>query len=780
MEQVFLNIWNRSFAAGWMILAVIFFRMLLKKAPKWTVCLLWGLVAVRLAVPFHIESAFSLLPGTGTVPARSTGLQASGRAAGGAETDGIVKPASGQQQRPQTGIDPNSLGSQSSDNPHLLGSESSDNPHSLGSESSNNPHLPGTETSVDPLSLGSETSADPLLLGSETSADPLLLGSETSADPDSPGTESRSDPLSLGSKASDDPYSLRIESSADPHSLGSKFSADPHSLGTAASSMIWMIGMVSMLIYASASFWLLKKQVSASIRVFDCVYVCDDLKGPFILGVFCPKIYLPSRIDAVTVQCVLVHEKTHLQRWDHVWKPFGFFLLSVYWFHPLCWAAYILLCRDIEYACDEKATKDMDNARRADYCQALLTCSSKKKKIAAYPVAYGEAGVKGRIQFVLCYRKPAFWRVAISLSACVLVAACFMTEPKAAGRAPAAPEGAGMQGQVQNQKEHDVSAQTMQDDTKEHVVSVQTMQDDTKERDRSMQSGQDDRKEQEPSIQDKKAVKSSQKIASITGHAAAMSREGYQEAAISYVKYTGDGGKYFARHPWKTKKQRDRLAQAALRELYTLTGYQLKECVYTTDGRSRFIFGKSKDAIQSSHAFYTRDYGYTLAGSSTPSMAFANARRVWYSDVQQLVSPYHDPQYQGHGAIPAWFLDQSGVYQGQKLKGFEAFGFEDAVYTHVKMKFDGGYYIVVTDDEIESAAEVSGPYFEADERPETGRGIPGERAKEAPALAKALKRAGKGATIYEADFTSGRRLEPGKRLILCYGKAGVFARCGAY
>lgn len=189
--------------------------------------------------------------------------------------------------------------------------------------------------------------------------------------------------------------------------------------------------------------------------------------------------------------------------------------------------------------------------------------------------------------------------------------------------------------------------------------------------------------------------------------------DGYKPADITYVENSETGWDYYHDDPWNTDEKRDRLAQRALHELYTLTGYQVTECVYTTDGRSKFIFGKSADQIKKSTAFYTRDYGFTLCGDNKPYMGFVNARRVWYSDVQQLDSPYHDPDYQGHGAIPVWFLEHSGVYQGQEIKGFDVFDLDDTVFTHVKLLFDGGYYIVVMDEEIESAAEISGPYFEA-------------------------------------------------------------------
>ena len=149
-----------------------------------------------------------------------------------------------------------------------------------------------------------------------------------------------------------------------------------------------------------------------------------------------------------------------------------------------------------------------------------------------------------------------------------------------------------------------------------------------------------------------------------------------------------------------------------LKELYTITGYNVEECTYTTNGRSKFIFGKSAENIRKSIAFYSRDYGFTLYGDEIPFMGFVNARKVHYSDVQQLDSPYHKKEFQGNGAIAAWFLEHSGVYQGEKIIGFDAINLDDTVYTHIKLMFDGGYYIVLMDEKIESFHSAEGPFFE--------------------------------------------------------------------
>ena len=189
-------------------------------------------------------------------------------------------------------------------------------------------------------------------------------------------------------------------------------------------------------------------------------------------------------------------------------------------------------------------------------------------------------------------------------------------------------------------------------------------------------------------------------------------REGYKEAKLTYVDNAEVGWDFYTDDPWSSDEERDAIAQAALKELYTLTGFNVEECTYTTDGRSRFIFGKSASNIKRCIAFYSRDYGFTLYGDSIPYMGFVNARKFHYSDVQQLDSPYGKKEYSGQGAIPMWFLEHSGVYQGEKITGFDAFNLDDTVFTHIKLFFDGGYYVVVMDEKIESFHEAMGPYYE--------------------------------------------------------------------
>lgn len=207
-------------------------------------------------------------------------------------------------------------------------------------------------------------------------------------------------------------------------------SVNPMQVVIGISSYVWIAGFIGLLIYAFVSYLLLKSKVKNAQGTDKRIYKCDMLESPFILGVFNPKIYIPATLEDDAYLCVIEHEKAHIKRGDFVWKPLGFLILSVYWFNPLCWVGYIMLCKDIEYACDEKVTKDKDKNWKARYCQALLNCSSQRKMVSACPVAFGEVSVKDRIKSVINYKKPAFWIVCISIVVCIVVGVCFLTSPK--------------------------------------------------------------------------------------------------------------------------------------------------------------------------------------------------------------------------------------------------------------------------------------------------------------------------------------------------------------
>lgn len=201
---------------------------------------------------------------------------------------------------------------------------------------------------------------------------------------------------------------------------------------------VWLAGTAVLLGWAAFSWLRLRRQVAASVNVAKGVYICDDIASPFILGVLHPRIYLPSGLTGATLESVLRHERAHLKRRDHWWKPLAHVLIAVYWFNPLLWAAYVLLCRDIELACDERVVRDMTREDRAAYSQALLQCSlNRRRRLVLCPLAFGEVGVRTRVKSVLRYRRPAVWLSAAAVLLCAALAVTFLTEPKTAENAPA-------------------------------------------------------------------------------------------------------------------------------------------------------------------------------------------------------------------------------------------------------------------------------------------------------------------------------------------------------
>lgn len=206
-------------------------------------------------------------------------------------------------------------------------------------------------------------------------------------------------------------------------------SANPLQIVIPIASVIWALGVLLFLIYALISYLRLKKSVSASVPIENQIMVCDDIDTPFILGILKPIIYIPSSMNGGILEHVIRHEKAHLKRHDHLWKPLGYLLLSVYWFNPLCWIAYVLLCRDIEMACDECVIRGMDKESIALYSQALLDCSFPRRRIAACPLAFGEVGVKDRVKSILNYKKPAFWIILIATLIGIALAVSLMTNP---------------------------------------------------------------------------------------------------------------------------------------------------------------------------------------------------------------------------------------------------------------------------------------------------------------------------------------------------------------
>lgn len=193
--------------------------------------------------------------------------------------------------------------------------------------------------------------------------------------------------------------------------------------------IIWIIGIIAMLLYTLISYIRIRRKVQEAVPLRENIWICDCISTPFILGIIRPRIYLPSSMNEADMQYVISHENAHLKRKDHIWKPLGFLLLSVYWFNPILWVAYILLCKDIELACDEKVIRQLGTEIKKPYSDALINCSVPHKTIAACPLAFGETSVKERIKGVLNYKKPAFWIIIVAVVACVITAVCLLTNP---------------------------------------------------------------------------------------------------------------------------------------------------------------------------------------------------------------------------------------------------------------------------------------------------------------------------------------------------------------
>lgn len=309
MDTVFLKILNMSISSCWIVLVVILLRFVLKKAPKWINCVLWGIAGLRLILPFSLESIFSLIPSPQTLPQEVLGYE-------------------------------------------------------------------GTQLQ------------QPAVL--DVISNPIF---------------SESISVDLGQAV--DRVQLRMTTM----------------------TAVWLFGIAVLLIYTLISYLRLKRKVGTAVKLRDNIYQSENVVSPFVLGLIKPKIYLPFNISTQDMNHVISHEQAHISRKDYLWKPLGFLILTLHWFNPLVWVGYILLCRDIELACDEKVVKELNNEQRADYSEALLTCSVNRKMIAACPLAFGEVGVKNRVKSVLNYKKPAFWIIVIAIIVSIAVAVCFLTNP---------------------------------------------------------------------------------------------------------------------------------------------------------------------------------------------------------------------------------------------------------------------------------------------------------------------------------------------------------------
>ena len=317
MSDIFLRIVELSWQAGVLALVVMAARLVLRRAPKWAICMLWALVAVRLVLPFSLQSPVS--------------LQA--------------------EQSPVTAA--------------LY-------------------ELPQTRTAA---------------------ADVSVLPSAAPAEP------------------------LPAVTPAEPVTAQPTVQAARPVVTLELLAAVWLAGVVMMLTYMLASYLRIYHRVRTAVRLEDNVYRCVQWGTPFVLGLLRPRIYVPEGMDEADLPQVLAHERCHIRRGDHIVKPLAFLLLAVHWFNPVLWAAYILLGRDMENACDERVLRGLDAPGRAAYSRALVSCAVRERPAAVCPLAFGETAVKERVKNALSYKKPAVWAAVLLVIAAAVIAVCFLTSP---------------------------------------------------------------------------------------------------------------------------------------------------------------------------------------------------------------------------------------------------------------------------------------------------------------------------------------------------------------
>lgn len=209
-----------------------------------------------------------------------------------------------------------------------------------------------------------------------------------------------------------------------------EISINPLQLVVHRASLVWMIGAAGLLLYSIISYVKLRWRITDAVYLRDNLWQSEKVSSPFVLGLFRPRIYMPYALDHSAISPIIAHEQAHIKGHDNWIKPMGFLLLTIYWFNPLVWLAYFLLCRDIELICDERVIKRMRPEEKRVYSEALLSFSISHPSITACPLAFGEVGIRERIQNVLHYKKPAFWILVVSIIICIVLSICFLTDPK--------------------------------------------------------------------------------------------------------------------------------------------------------------------------------------------------------------------------------------------------------------------------------------------------------------------------------------------------------------
>ncbi|WP_206458208.1 M56 family metallopeptidase [Anaerovorax sp. IOR16] len=195
-------------------------------------------------------------------------------------------------------------------------------------------------------------------------------------------------------------------------------------------TLIWIMGIVALLIYSVVSLLKLKKQLKGTMHESDNIYIAANLQTPFVMGVFRPQIYLPANLNDAERQYILLHEQTHIRRFDHVVRIISFFMLCLHWFNPFVWLAFFMSAKDMEMSCDESVIKQLGNDIKKDYSSSLLSLATGSRIVNGVPLAFGEGDTRGRIKNVLNYKKPAFWVIIVCIITVLMVCIGLMADPK--------------------------------------------------------------------------------------------------------------------------------------------------------------------------------------------------------------------------------------------------------------------------------------------------------------------------------------------------------------
>lgn len=202
---------------------------------------------------------------------------------------------------------------------------------------------------------------------------------------------------------------------------------------TFAGRCLWLAGILCFLAYFIFSYIRMKRRLAECLPGEEGVRYVDGIRTPMVFGILRPQIYLPVEMNPEFYDCVLQHERIHLRRLDYLWKILAYLISIVHWVNPVVWLAYYLLCCDMEKACDEAVTEQLEPEGRQEYATALLymAVDTTARRIFAAPVCFDEGDIKGRIRHVLKCRKTAGKLAALAVELCAVVALILLTQRSA-------------------------------------------------------------------------------------------------------------------------------------------------------------------------------------------------------------------------------------------------------------------------------------------------------------------------------------------------------------